>query len=714
MGLTISTIFFMAAMQAGFFLALFFFVMFFNVRRLSYFFMLCVFAILDCSLYFRYFHPDSSALILNISVLCAYILLLFAISGPKGILNSLSYPREMLTDEQVWRKRAKGTERNKKTSGNSRGFIATTTSFGFGKLTIPAIIGFSAGLIAFIAALIAFTKGKQKKSSFNRWISYSLLALFLAEIFSMFDPKTLPANYFYYMLLDFAFIIIIYALLQKAYLEFLSRYFATTFSIGFWGVLFLTICCISALTTFHEATPNELKIILFASLGILLVISVPSLYLARSFSKPIKNIIEQTQTLKEGKLEHFKANFSNVEYNELIDGLNIMVRAIDKNREDLESQITQLKELDKLREEFLANVSHELRTPLTMIIGNSELLLGGIIGELSEEQNEFLQPVYDEALKLLQLITDILNFSKIERGESDVHIELINLPELINQVLTQFIPLAKHRQIKVIRDIPDMKCGSDSEKLKQILVHLLSNAFKFNAKGGKVRVRVRDKKDADENRIIEIDVADTGIGIRPELESTIFDKFRQGDGSATREFGGTGIGLTIVKSFTELLGGTVQVKSAVGKGSQFIVRIPHQDVEKEVEEPIDQEEITFNKENMLIVLIEADTHIAKLLKTYLVQDGYNALALNSGAEAIEQISRLNPNVICLNPKLPDMNGWELMKKIRTNPESSSIPVIIVAGFDNRKLAKKLGASDYHVMPVKRNLFLNSIQRILSR
>jgi len=172
--------------------------------------------------------------------------------------------------------------------------------------------------------------------------------------------------------------------------------------------------------------------------------------------------------------------------------------------------------------------------------------------------------------------------------------------------------------------------------------------------------------------------------------------------------------LTIVKSFTELHGGSVDVKSVVGKGSLFTVQFPNNEVENQGYEEGVTTDLTVNKANTLIVLIEPDSHISKLLKTYLVQDGYNALALDSGSEALEQINRLNPTVICLNPNLPDMNGWELMKRIKRNETTARIPIVIVTVIDNRSFGKKMGAADFLVMPIQRDAFLSSIRRLVSK
>jgi len=288
---------------------------------------------------------------------------------------------------------------------------------------------------------------------------------------------------------------------------------------------------------------------------------------------------------------------------------------------------------------------------------------------------------------------------------------------LSQQIITEFSPLARLRKIKVFNEAPEVSFAADSDKFKQIMVHLLSNSLKFNGKEGKIRIKAQIlKKSNDEKEDqLQIQVADTGIGIRPELLATIFDNFRQGDGSATREHGGTGIGLTIVKSFTELHGGFVDIKSMVGKGTQATVTIPLRklDTEHESDQAWDQIGTTTSKENMLVVLIESDQHISKLLKTFLVQDGYNVLALSSGREALEQIQRLNPNIICLNPILTDFNGWELLKRIKEQSETARIPVIIVTVLEKRKLAKKLGANDYIVMPVGKNNFVDTIQKNLS-
>jgi len=190
------------------------------------------------------------------------------------------------------------------------------------------------------------------------------------------------------------------------------RYFLTGLTLVF---MTLVVSVVLFLSLFASSTPLSTALLQSVTVGtvaIMVLLSVPCWFVSQSFAKPLQKLIDYTKSLKEGNLEPSPVTMTNVEYNEILEGLNLMVRAIRRNREDLESQISQLKELDTLREEFLANVSHELRTPLTMIIGNTELILAGLIGEITEEQKEFLQPVYDEAHKLLQLITDVLNFSK--------------------------------------------------------------------------------------------------------------------------------------------------------------------------------------------------------------------------------------------------------------------------------------------------------------
>lgn len=263
----------------------------------------------------------------------------------------------------------------------------------------------------------------------------------------------------------------------------------------------------------------------------------------------------------------------------------------DKNRV-LQESFERLKELDRLKSSFLATVSHELRTPLTSVIGYSEMLLEGLAGALSPEQTDYVRTIMEKGENLLSLITNILDFSKVESGNLRLNLSNCNLGEIVRAAVTTVLPMARKQSVEVVvrvgENLPSLV--ADGDKIRQVLVNLLGNAIKFNRKGGRVELELvnarlprRQPTGADglpealaqtEEPVVLVTVRDTGIGIPQDKLHRVFDSFYQVDGSSTREYGGTGLGLAIAKSFVEAHGGTIQVESEVGKGSVFRFVLP--------------------------------------------------------------------------------------------------------------------------------------------
>jgi two-component system, NarL family, sensor histidine kinase BarA len=242
----------------------------------------------------------------------------------------------------------------------------------------------------------------------------------------------------------------------------------------------------------------------------------------------------------------------------------------EKNRQ-LEISFAKLKELDRLKSNFLATMSHELRTPLTSVIGYSEMMLEGLGGPLTAEQREYLGIIMEKGENLLQLITSILDISKIEAGRVRLVLSEVDVSQLMRDAIATILPLARKKGLKVGCEpsvLPRLHC--DREKLRQCLVNLCSNAVKFTPAGGSITVSAEPVGDAR----VAIHVSDTGIGITEEHLPRVFDVFYQVDGSSTREYGGAGLGLAIVKSFVEAHGGEVSLRSAAGAGSTFSVHLP--------------------------------------------------------------------------------------------------------------------------------------------
>jgi signal transduction histidine kinase len=243
---------------------------------------------------------------------------------------------------------------------------------------------------------------------------------------------------------------------------------------------------------------------------------------------------------------------------------------VEKNRQ-LEESYAKLKELDRLKSNFLATMSHELRTPLTSVIGYSEMMLEGLGGPLTAEQREYLGIIMEKGENLLHLITSILDISKIEAGRVRLVITEVDAAQVMRDAVATVLPLARKKGLKVSCEPSSIpRIQADRDKLRQCLVNLCSNAVKFTPAGGVITIGA----EAVSAERVAIHVTDSGIGISEEHVEKVFDVFYQVDGSSTREYGGAGLGLAIVKSFVQAHGGDVAVRSTPGAGSVFSVVLP--------------------------------------------------------------------------------------------------------------------------------------------
>ncbi len=255
---------------------------------------------------------------------------------------------------------------------------------------------------------------------------------------------------------------------------------------------------------------------------------------------------------------------------------------------DLRRANEQLKELDRLKSNFISTVSHELRTPLTSVIGYSEMLIEGMAGDLNKEQKEYVTTILEKGESLLTLISEILDLSRIESGNVIIDKELTPIKQILDLCISDILPQAQKRQLEIISQLtptlPPIEI--DRDKIRRVLTNLLGNAVKFTRVGGKITISASSvrRKEATEDRfassskeshILRICVEDTGMGIDQKNLDRIFDSFFQVDNSSTREFGGTGLGLAIARNFVQAHGGYIQVHSEVGKGSAFCVHLPY-------------------------------------------------------------------------------------------------------------------------------------------
>jgi signal transduction histidine kinase len=267
-------------------------------------------------------------------------------------------------------------------------------------------------------------------------------------------------------------------------------------------------------------------------------------------------------------------------------------RELSEKTQRLQVAYDKLKELDRLKSNFLATISHELRTPLTSIIGYSEMLVSGMAGTLNQEQRQFVDTIRSKGDQLLELITSLLDMSKFEQGQIQLKRESVDVGAFLHDVARTTSPNAKKKNISVqvaVADTP--RLSADPARLRQVIQNLTDNAIKFTPTGGKVTLSARAIESTPDDvgddsgfvllmageRAIEISVSDTGIGISEEEQAKVFDAFYQVDGSVTREHGGTGLGLSIVKKLVEAHGGSIRIESELGRGATFIVKLPESD-----------------------------------------------------------------------------------------------------------------------------------------
>ncbi|HEC33386.1 MAG TPA: response regulator [Chloroflexi bacterium] len=372
-----------------------------------------------------------------------------------------------------------------------------------------------------------------------------------------------------------------------------------------------------------------------------------------------------------------------------------------------------LTEVDRLKSQFLANMSHELRTPLNSIIGFSRVILKGIDGPLTDLQRQDLEAIYNSGQHLLGLINDILDISKIEAGRMELSFEQMDLADIIGGVMSTAIALVKDKPVELQQSVPvDLPhITGDSRRIRQVLLNLVSNAAKFTDQGF-----IRVEAWADEE-FVTVRVSDSGMGIPPEKLPRVFEAFTQVDTSPARKHGGTGLGLTISKSFVELHGGQIWAESEVGKGSTFTFVLPIQgppflrEEEKFPAEEAPASEEQPEKAGKLVLCVDDDQGVITLFRRYLHKRGYRIVGLTDPTRVVEETKRLKPYAITLDVMMPDKDGWQVIRELKADPETCHVPVIMCTIVSEQGRGMSLGAADYLVKPVLEQDLLAALDRL---
>jgi signal transduction histidine kinase len=420
------------------------------------------------------------------------------------------------------------------------------------------------------------------------------------------------------------------------------------------------------------------------------------------------------------------------------DELRESERRYREQAEELREANRRLEEYNRLKAEFVANMSHELRTPLTAIIGFAQLaqLSREGDGQVSRRFRDAFERILRNGQHLLALINDVLDVSKIEAGRMKIHREHVDLVEVVQGAFAELQSLAERKGLEYRLRVPERLplAYTDPLRVRQVLINLLSNAAKFTARGG-----VEAELLAHGRSHFRVVVRDTGIGIEEKSLPIIFERFRQVDGSMTRSASGVGLGLSIVRQIAELLGGEIEVTSAVGEGSTFTVTLPLTAPEAGAAESRDADDAPRFAPGVagvgpaarsgghsaegagdepdgrpLVVVIEDDEDAAALLEATLGRAGYRVLSAPNGEQGLRLARAYDPVAITLDVMMPEMDGWRVLQTMRGDRRLARIPVIVCSIVDNRPLGYALGASDYIVKPIDPTALTETLDRVSVR
>jgi signal transduction histidine kinase/DNA-binding response OmpR family regulator len=396
--------------------------------------------------------------------------------------------------------------------------------------------------------------------------------------------------------------------------------------------------------------------------------------------------------------------------------------------ERLSATVEALRDASKAKSDFLASMSHELRTPLNAVLGFSDLMRGepGAEGRRSVPE-EWIEHIHTAGGHLLDLINDVLDLAKVEAGRLELRPEPVDPAGAVAEAMAGLRPLAERKRLRVSASVGLPRLIADRGRLRQILYNLLSNAIKYTPVGGEVRIE--GALDGSEARIA---VVDTGVGISPEDQDRVFEEFTQvGDPEARQA--GTGLGLALTRRLVEAHGGRIELESAVGAGSRFTIVMPlaselvqgpaapsgpvpaapPEQVPAPATTPsVDAGQRPATAQPQRVLVIEDDPRAVALVREYLEPDGYAVVDTADGVAGIAAARRDRPAAILLDVLLPGLDGWDVLRRLKADPDLAGIPVLMITVVDQREVGLALGAIDYMVKPIERNSLLATLRRHL--
>ena len=368
----------------------------------------------------------------------------------------------------------------------------------------------------------------------------------------------------------------------------------------------------------------------------------------------------------------------------------------------------QLEQSSRYKSEFLANMSHELRTPLNAIMGFSEILLDVTMNLTAGERTEFLRNIHSSGQHLLGLINDILDLAKIEAGKMDLHPEQMPVMEALQEVTAILDPMARQQglQLRTVGAADASVIRADRSKFKQVLYNLLSNAVKFTPAPGTITLSVKDSPQQ-----LTVSVEDTGIGMKPEDLPKLFREFEQIDGSYTRRYQGTGLGLALCRRFVEMHGGRIWAESQFGKGSIFTFTIPR---EPRTAPAAPVEEAVPTLETMelpLALVIEDDPASSQRMTAEIQGVGFRVAHASDGEQAVRKAMEILPDLLVMETVLPVKDGWQVLQELRARAATADVPVLVCSVTRNQALMDQFGVAGYVAKPWLTKTMQDELRRI---
>ncbi len=459
------------------------------------------------------------------------------------------------------------------------------------------------------------------------------------------------------------------------------------------------------------------RMYLFSAALFLLLVTGVSYLVVRAIVNPVNALVTSAEKLAAGDYDHkLPDSKSDDEIGQLTRSFDAMRTAVKLNEQELVQKTAAAEHAAQLKGEFLANMSHEVRTPINGVLGMTDLLLNT---PLEKKQIRYAETISRSGKALLAVINDILDFSKIEAGKLELTESVFNLRLMVEDIVEMLVDAAHRKGVEVIVDIPPdshVAFQGDANRLRQVLVNLVGNAIKFT-NDGEITIRLSLEDLQDNRTLSKFEVIDTGIGVPEEQRSNIFDSFVQADGTTTRNFGGTGLGLTISSKLVEIMGGQIGLRKSQSVGSTFWFTAVLEKVSTDVVDAWQSDDSLAGKH---VLIVDDNNTNREILSEQVNYWGASSVAVNSGAKALVELERAHEvnkpfDIAVLDMQMPHMNGFELAVCIKKHKLAKDIRLVLLSSSSEHDLTEfeKMGITAVAIKPVRQIELYHSLTAVVT-